>query len=65
MPRRSGARQAFPDCGFNCTANDVVGSNLRLAKGETNDTPLEPCTPGDPSTAWIWVTLTNDAELEP
>ncbi|MGI6374891.1 MAG: PKD domain-containing protein [Anaerolineae bacterium] len=49
----------FPDCGFNCTANDVVGSNLRLAKGETNDTPLEPCTPGEPSTAWIWITLTN------
>ncbi|MGI6374893.1 MAG: DUF7507 domain-containing protein [Anaerolineae bacterium] len=53
------AAGVFPDCGWNCTANDVEGSNLRLSKSQSADIPLDACTPGEPTTAWIWVTLTN------
>jgi len=53
------AKGEFPECNWNCTANDVVGSNLRLSKSQTEDISLEPCTPGEPATAWIWITLAS------
>jgi PKD repeat protein len=53
----------WPNCQFNCTANDVNLTGYWL--GDVNGDPLpNNCTPGDPVTAYIWGSFHNNAGTE-
>ncbi|MBM3205237.1 hypothetical protein FJZ41_00070 [Candidatus Shapirobacteria bacterium] len=47
----------WPDCGFNCTANDVTVGKMELVDGSGN--PLTSCTPGSQVNAYLRVTYNN------
>lgn len=49
----------WPDCKFQCTAKDVVVESAYL--GDASGKPLQPCSQGTTSRAYIWITITNIA----
>ncbi|NLD45091.1 MAG: PKD domain-containing protein, partial [Chloroflexi bacterium] len=50
--------QAWPNCGWGCTANDVTVSRFWLADAAGN--PLtSTCTPGQPVTAYLWAEIVS------
>ncbi|MCX8206639.1 MAG: PKD domain-containing protein [Methanothrix sp.] len=49
----------WPDCKFQCTAKDVMVENVYL--GDASGKPLQPCSQGASSRAYIWITITNRA----
>ena len=54
------ASGVWPDCNFQCTANDVTVISAWL--GNATGAELEQCEPGQPNgSAYVWVTLYNNA----
>ncbi len=49
----------WPDCKFQCTAKDVVVERAYL--GDESGRPLQPCSQGVLTEAYIWITITNRA----
>ncbi|MGB9923503.1 MAG: hypothetical protein ACPLLR_00770, partial [Methanothrix sp.] len=49
----------WPDCKFQCTAKDVVVERAYL--GDASGRPLQPCSQGVLTEAYIWITITNRA----
>ncbi|MDI9616244.1 MAG: PKD domain-containing protein [Methanothrix sp.] len=49
----------WPGCKFQCTAKDVVVERAYL--GDASGNPLQPCSQGAASSAYIWITITNRA----
>jgi len=49
------AKQEWPNCNFQCTANDVNVINAWI--GNETGAVLEPCVTGDPVTAYLWLTF--------
>jgi len=49
----------WPDCGFQCSAGDVTLQNAYL--GDASGNPLKSCSIGSPVTAYLWITIYNNA----
>ncbi|MDH7597868.1 MAG: PKD domain-containing protein [Methanothrix sp.] len=49
----------WPDCKFQCTAKDVVVERAYL--GDESGRPLQPCSQGAVTEAYIWINITNRA----
>jgi len=49
----------WPNCGWNCTANDIVVETVWL--GDSGGSPIGAghCTPGQMTTAYIWARIRN------
>lgn len=54
-----GMAAEWPDCKFQCAAKDVVIENVCL--GDASGNPLQSCSQGAASNAYIWITITNRA----
>jgi len=50
---------AWPNCNWNCTANDLQITRLWLSGDNTTGNPLPPCNTGDLVTAYIWAEIDN------
>lgn len=54
------ASGVWPDCNFQCTANDVTVTRAWLGNATGGD--LEQCVPGQPNgSAYVWITMYNNA----
>jgi len=53
---------AWPDCNWNCNANDVNVLSVWLGDIDGNELPT--CTPGDPITAYLWATFENNTNTK-
>ena len=49
----------WPDCGFQCNANDVQLTKAYL--GDASGKPLGSCSSGSSQTAYLWITIYNNA----
>jgi hypothetical protein len=57
-PHAASAADVFPDCNWNCTANDV--RIVRSYLGDATGAPLGPCTEGGNVTAYVWAEFNNN-----
>ena len=56
-PAVQAAAGDWPDCSWNCNANDVVVNRMWL--GDADGSELDTCKPGEPVTAYVWVEFEN------
>lgn len=52
----------WPDCNFHCNAGDVTLLNAYL--GDASGNPLPSCISGSPVTAYLWITIYNNANSD-
>ena len=57
-PHTAYSADIYPDCNWNCTANDVTVTRTWL--GYANGTELGPCTRGGNVTAYVWAEFYNN-----
>ena len=51
--------QGWPQCGFQCSANDVTMTRLWL--GDSTGKDLPPCSGGNKQSAYLWISFYNNA----
>ncbi|MDD2836218.1 MAG: PKD domain-containing protein, partial [Methanothrix sp.] len=63
IPSALGAVSPFPlDCSYQCSANDVQITGAQISDQEGNDLPCRFCEPGNPASAYLALTIFNNAE---
>lgn len=65
IPFALGAVSPFPiDCAYQCSANDVQITGAQISDQNGNDLPCRFCEPGNPASAYLALTVFNNAAAD-